>query len=83
MARRSKRYKKAAESIDSDKLYTLEDAIAVDQELPRDTFLDESVDLAINSGRGPKTRGPDGSRGHRASSWNRQNSKGAGVRKGR
>ncbi|HIF99674.1 MAG TPA: 50S ribosomal protein L1 [Myxococcales bacterium] len=53
MARRSKRYKKAAESIDSDKLYTLEDAIAVIEKFPKAT-LDESVDLAINLAVDPK-----------------------------
>ena len=53
MARRSKRYKKAAESIDSDKLYTLEDAIAVIKNFP-ETVLDESVDLAINLAVDPK-----------------------------
>jgi len=53
VARRSKRYKKAAESIDSDKLYTLEDAIAVIEKFPKAT-LDESVDLAINLAVDPK-----------------------------
>lgn len=53
MARRSKRYRKAAESIDSDKLYTLEDAIAVIKSFPA-TVLDESVDLAINLAVDPK-----------------------------
>ena len=53
MARRSKRFRKAAESIDSDKLYTLEDAIAVIKSFPA-TVLDESVDLAINLAVDPK-----------------------------
>jgi large subunit ribosomal protein L1 len=53
VARRSKRYRKAAESIDSDKLYTLEDAIAVIKSFPA-TVLDESVDLAINLAVDPK-----------------------------
>jgi large subunit ribosomal protein L1 len=53
VARRSKRYKKAAESIDSDKLYTLEDAIAAIKNFP-ETALDESVDLAINLAVDPK-----------------------------
>ena len=53
MARRSKRYRKAAESIDSDKLYTLEDAITAIKNFPA-TVLDESVDLAINLAVDPK-----------------------------
>ena len=53
MAGRSKRYKKAAELIDSDKLYTLEDAVAVIKDFP-DTTMDESVDLAINLAVDPK-----------------------------
>jgi len=53
VARRSKRYRKAAESIDSDKLYTLEDAITAIKNFPA-TVLDESVDLAINLAVDPK-----------------------------
>ena len=53
VAGRSKRYKKAAELIDSNKLYTLEDAVAVIKDFP-DTTMDESVDLAINLAVDPK-----------------------------
>ena len=53
VARRSKRYQKAAELIDSDKLYTLEEAIGLIKSFP-DTSLDESVDLAINLAVDPK-----------------------------
>jgi len=53
MAMRSKRYKKALESIDTTRLYTLEEAVSIIKELP-DTKFDESVDLAINLGVDPK-----------------------------
>ncbi len=53
MAMRSKRYKKALESIDTTRLYTLEEAMTIIKELP-DTKFDESVDLAINLGVDPK-----------------------------
>jgi large subunit ribosomal protein L1 len=53
MATRSKRYKKALESIDTTRLYTLEEAVSIIKDLP-DTKFDESVDLAINLGVDPK-----------------------------
>ena len=53
MARQSKRYKKALETIDKTRLYTLEEALATLKELPESKF-DESVDLAINLGVDPK-----------------------------
>ncbi len=53
MARRSKRYLKAAELIDSEKLYTLEDAIGIIKSFPEMT-MDESVDLAVNLAVDPK-----------------------------
>jgi len=53
LARRSKRYRKAAELVDSDKLYTLEEAVALIKAFP-ETTIDESVDLAINLAVDPK-----------------------------
>jgi large subunit ribosomal protein L1 len=53
MASRSKRYQKAAELIDSEKLYSLEDAIGIIKNFP-DTRMDESVDLAVNLAVDPK-----------------------------
>ena len=53
MARRSKRYLKAAELIDSAKLYTLEDAVGIIKNFP-DMGMDESVDLAVNLAVDPK-----------------------------
>lgn len=53
MARRSKRYRQAAELIDSEKLYNLEDAIGLVKAFP-ETTIDESVDLAINLAVDPK-----------------------------
>ncbi|MEE3328476.1 MAG: 50S ribosomal protein L1 [Myxococcota bacterium] len=53
MARRSKRYLKAAELIDSEKLYSLEDAIGIIKSFPELT-MDESVDLAVNLAVDPK-----------------------------
>jgi len=50
---RSNRYKKAAQEIDRDKLYPLEEAVALLKRLPTAKF-DESVDLAINLGVDPK-----------------------------
>lgn len=50
---RSKRYKKALESIDRSKLYALEEAIGIIKDLP-DSKFDESVDIAINLGVDPK-----------------------------
>jgi len=53
VARRSKRYRQAAELIDSEKLYNLEDAIGLVKAFP-ETTIDESVDLAINLAVDPK-----------------------------
>ncbi len=53
MPRRSKRYRKSAELIDSEKLYNLEEAIGLIKEFPA-VSLDESVDLAINLAVDPK-----------------------------
>ena len=50
---RSNRYKKAAQEIDRDKLYPVEEAVALLKRLPTAKF-DESVDLAINLGVDPK-----------------------------
>jgi large subunit ribosomal protein L1 len=51
--RRSNRYRKAAEQIDREKLYPLEEAVGLLKSLPTGKF-DESVDLAINLGVDPK-----------------------------
>ena len=53
MSSRSNRYKKAAETIDRDKIYSLPDAIGLLKGMPAGKF-DESVDLAINLGVDPK-----------------------------
>jgi large subunit ribosomal protein L1 len=50
---RSNRYKKAAQEIDREKLYPIEEAVALLKRLPTAKF-DESVDLAINLGVDPK-----------------------------
>ncbi len=50
---RSKRYKKALESIDRSKLYALEEAIGIIKDMP-DSKFDESVDIAISLGVDPK-----------------------------
>jgi large subunit ribosomal protein L1 len=49
----NKRYKAAAEQIERDKLYSLNEAIELIGELPRAKF-DETVDMAINLGVDPK-----------------------------
>ncbi len=49
----SKRFRKAVEAIDRDKLHSIEEAISVLKGLPELKF-DESVDLAINLGVDPK-----------------------------
>ena len=53
MASRSNRYKKAALTIDRDKIYSLPDAIGLLKGMPTGKF-DESVDIAINLGVDPK-----------------------------
>jgi len=53
MATRSKRFKKALESIDTTRLYSLEEAVGLIKDLPEARF-DESVDIAINLGVDPK-----------------------------
>jgi len=53
MAKRSNRYKQAAEQIDRSKLYSVADALGVMKETPGAKF-DESVELAINLGVDPK-----------------------------
>ena len=50
---RSARYKKALESIDRMKLYSLDEAISLIKGMP-DSKFDESVDIAINLGVDPK-----------------------------
>jgi large subunit ribosomal protein L1 len=49
----SKRFKKAVELVDRDKLYSFEEALGILKGLP-DTKFDESVDLALNLGVDPK-----------------------------
>jgi len=53
VARRSKRYQKAAELIDAAKLYSLEDAIGIIKNFP-EMGMDESVDVAVNLAVDPK-----------------------------
>ncbi len=53
MPKQSKRYRQAREGVDSDKLYTLEDALKRVKETPAAKF-DETVDIAINLGVDPK-----------------------------
>ena len=53
MPKPSKRYRQAREGVDSDKLYTLEDALKRVKESPAAKF-DETVDIAINLGVDPK-----------------------------
>ena len=50
---RSARYRKALESVDRMKLYSLEEAVGLIKEMP-DSKFDESVDIAINLGVDPK-----------------------------
>ena len=50
---KNKRYQTAAESVDRDKLYTLDEAVGLLKEGPSPKF-DESVDLAINLGVDPR-----------------------------
>jgi len=53
MAKQSKRYKKALEGVDPDRLYSLEDAFSMLKAAPKAKF-DETVDIAINLGVDPK-----------------------------
>ena len=53
MSGRSKRYRQASESLDVDKLYSLEEAIGLLKGFPSGKF-DESVDIAVNLGVDPK-----------------------------
>ena len=53
MPRISRRYKDAAEKIDRSRLYPLNEAVELLQQLPAPKF-DESVDLALNLGVDPK-----------------------------
>jgi large subunit ribosomal protein L1 len=53
MPRQSKRYKQAAETIDAERLHSLEEAFETMLQLPTAKF-DESVDIAINLGVDPK-----------------------------
>jgi large subunit ribosomal protein L1 len=53
MPKQSKRYRQAQEGVDSEKLYSLEDALKQIKESPAAKF-DETVDIAINLGVDPK-----------------------------
>ena len=53
MAKKGKRFREASKLVASDKLYSIEEAAAIDAKLPKPKF-DESVDLAINLGVNPK-----------------------------
>ena len=53
MAARSKRYRQALEGLDSEKLYSLEEAMSLIKGFPTGKF-DESVDIAVNLGVDPK-----------------------------
>jgi len=53
MAKHSKMYRARAEAVDRDKLYSLEDAIAVLQGMPKLKF-DETMELAVRLGIDPK-----------------------------
>jgi large subunit ribosomal protein L1 len=53
MPKQSKRYRKAEEGLDREKLYSLEDAIGEIKKVPCAKF-DETVDIAINLGVDPK-----------------------------
>lgn len=53
MAKNGKKYRKVAEKVDSTKRYSLEEAIALIQEMKVAKF-DESVDVAINLGVDPR-----------------------------
>ncbi len=53
MPKKSKRFRQALESMDPDKLYSLEEAMKVVKSVPLAKF-DETVDIAINLGVDPK-----------------------------
>lgn len=53
MPKQSKRYRKAEEAVDPNKLYSLEEAMSEIIKAPRAKF-DETVDIAINLGVDPK-----------------------------
>lgn len=53
MPKQSKRFQKAVEGLDRDRVYSLEEAIAKLKEIPAAKF-DETVDIAINLGVDPK-----------------------------
>jgi large subunit ribosomal protein L1 len=53
MPRQSKRYRKAQEGVDANKLYSLEEALKYVKDAPAAKF-DETVDIAINLGVDPK-----------------------------
>jgi large subunit ribosomal protein L1 len=53
MPKQSKRFRKAVEGLDRDRVYSLEEAIAKLKEIPAAKF-DETVDIAINLGVDPK-----------------------------
>jgi len=53
VAQHSRRFKESVQAVDRDRLYPIEEAIALVKSLPASKF-DESVDLAINLGVDPK-----------------------------
>jgi len=53
MPKQSKRFRKAVEGLDRDRVYSLEEAISKLKEIPAAKF-DETVDIAINLGVDPK-----------------------------
>jgi len=53
MPKQSKRFRKAVEGLERDRIYSLEEAIARLKEIPAAKF-DETVDIAINLGVDPK-----------------------------
>ena len=53
MGKRSKRYRNSTEGVDTQRMYSLEEALAAIKGMPEAKF-DESVDLAINLGVDPK-----------------------------
>jgi len=53
MGGRSKRYRQAQDSLEAEKFYSLEEAVALIKNFPKGK-LDESVDMAVNLGVDPK-----------------------------
>lgn len=53
MAKQGKRYKKARELVDVDKLYAVEEAVAIITQFPKTKF-DETIDLSFSLGVDPK-----------------------------